>query len=173
MSWSRFLLRVAMLLVGLVGLLTAPDVVGVVLTAAADKPDSAARDKHGFWIHHVQSELQAGPTQVRVLLPSQMRQGKQYRVVYVLPVEAGTENRYGDGLLEVQQQRLHDRYDVIFVSPTFAHLPWYADHATRADLQQEAYFLKVVMPLVRSRYPVSEDADDHRLLGFSKSGWGA
>lgn len=73
----------------------------------------------GFVHHVVRSEYEAGPTPVRVLLPDKVEPGERLPVVYVLPVEAGTENRYGDGLTEVKRQRLHERHRAIFVAPSF------------------------------------------------------
>jgi S-formylglutathione hydrolase FrmB len=91
----------------------------------------------------------------------------------VLPVEAGTGNRFGDGLREVQKLGLPNRLGAVFVAPTFSHLPWYADHPTKLDIRQESYFLKVVVPFIEKTYPVQANSDGRLLLGFSKSGWGA
>ena len=68
----------------------------------------ARKDGDGFLVHEVRSPYQAGTTQIRVLhpdkvAPDKVAKGKKYPVVYVLPVEAGTESRYGDGLKEVQR----------------------------------------------------------------------
>ena len=94
-------------------------------------------------------------------------------MVYVLPVEAGTESRYGDGLKEVKKLDLHNKFAAVFVAPTFSHLPWYADHPTKPEVRQESYFLKVVVPFIDKTYPVRAEAEGRLLLGFSKSGWGA
>jgi len=133
----------------------------------------AKKDDSGFLVHEVKSSYQAGTTQIRMLLPEKLEKGKQYPAVYVLPVEAGTENRYGDGLKEVQKLDLHNTLKAVFVAPTFSHLPWYADHPTRKDVRQETYFLKVVVPFVEKTYPVKSEPGGRLLLGFSKSGWGA
>ena len=102
-----------------------------------------------------------------------MKKHRRYPVIYVLPVEAGTENRYGDGLLEAKKLDLHNKHGVIFVAPTFSHLPWYADHPTDKTIRQESHFIKVVVPFVEKTYPLLANADGRLLLGFSKSGWGA
>jgi S-formylglutathione hydrolase FrmB len=133
----------------------------------------ARRDAHGFLVHEVRSPYQAGKTEIRVLLPDQLEPGRRYPVIYVLPVEAGKESRFGDGLREVKRRNLHNQLQAIFVAPTFSHLPWYADHPTKADLRQEAYFLQVVVPFIEKTYPVRAGAGGRLLLGFSKSGWGA
>jgi hypothetical protein len=126
-----------------------------------------------FWVHEVNSDHQAGPTEIRVLLPHRMEKDQRYRVLYVLPVEAGKGTRYGDGLLAVQRLGLHNKHDLICVQPTFAHLPWYADHPTDVKVRQESFLLKVVVPFVESKYPVVAGRRGRLLLGFSKSGWGA
>lgn len=139
---------------------------------AGDSPDPAI-DNDGFVVHRVESPHQSAPTLVRVLAPSKLQDGKRYRVVYVLPVEAGSGRRYGDGLTEIKRLGLHDKYSAIVVAPTFAELPWYADHPTDARIAQEAYLLETVLPLVERSYPAVAAAEGRLLLGFSKSGWGA
>ena len=113
----------------------------------------ASRDEHGILVHTIRVPVPGGPTEIRVLLPDRVEEGRRYPVVYVLPVEAGIEHRYGDGLLEVRQHDLHNQFRAIFVAPTFSHLPWYADHPTDPEIRQETYFLKVVVPFVEARYP--------------------
>lgn len=137
------------------------------------KISEATIDKEGFLVHVVESPYQAAQTEIRVLLPKGVEQGKQYPVVYVLPVEARSESRYGDGLLEVKRRDLHDKHRAIFVAPTFSHLPWYADHPDDPSIRQESHFLKVVVPFIEKRHPVRANTDGRFLLGFSKSGWGA
>jgi S-formylglutathione hydrolase FrmB len=132
-----------------------------------------ASDRHEWLVHEVQCAYEAGKTQVRVLVPEHLEKEKHYPVVYVLPVEAANEDRYGDGLLEIKRHDLHNKYSAIFVAPTFSHLPWYADHPTDPAIRQETYFVKVVLPLVEEHYPVRSDRGGRLLLGFSKSGWGA
>ena len=96
----------------------------------------ARKDDDGFLVHEVRSPYQAQPTKIRVLRPDREEtQRTKHPVVYVLPVEAGTGDRYGDGLKEVQKLDLHNRFGVLFVAPTFSHLPWYADHPTQPELQ--------------------------------------
>lgn len=134
---------------------------------------AAAEDDRGFLVHTAESPFQAGKTQIRVLLPEQLKADEKHPVVYVLPVEAAREQRYGDGLLEIKRHDLHNRHHAIFVAPTFSHLPWYADHPADPKIRQEKYFLEVVVPFVDKTYPVANEAKGRYLLGFSKSGWGA
>jgi S-formylglutathione hydrolase FrmB len=94
-----------------------------------------------------------------------------HRFLFVLPVEAGEETRYGDGLLTVKALDLHNRFDLIAVAPTFRQIPWYSDHPTDPDIRQESYMIQTVLPAVDQLFPSSQPC--RLLLGFSKSGWGA
>ena len=146
-----------------------------VTISAAKKEDS------GLLLHEVRSPYQAGTTQIRVLRPDKVEKDKKCSVVYVLPVEAGTESKYGDGLKEIKNLDLHNKYGAVFVAPTFSHLPWYADHPTKPEIRQESYFVKVVVPFIDKTYAAGAGSvagaecpgRGRLLLGFSKSGWGA
>ena len=127
----------------------------------------------GWITHTVESEFQAKPTEIRVLLPDQYDSAKMSRVLFVLPVEAGRESKYGDGLAEVKRCDLHNKHGLICVAPTFAHLPWYVDHPTDKSIRQETYFVQVVVPFIDRTYQVRATHEGRLLLGFSKSGWGA
>jgi S-formylglutathione hydrolase FrmB len=148
---------------------------GVASAALAEIPAevSVAAAGDGFLRHSVKSSYQAGTTSVRVLLPDEFPSGRRFPLLFVLPVEAGDEHRYGDGLAEVKRHDLHNKHKLICVLPTFSHVPWYADHPTDPLIRQESYLLDVVLPLVRQRYPIQEGPQNCLLLGFSKSGWGA
>lgn len=127
--------------------------------------------------HEFSSLHQAGPTLLRVLLPSRMEPGRSYSLVLVLPVaHAGDkqemDRQYGDGLAEVQRLGLHDQYEAIFASPGFTDVPWYCNHPSKAEVAQEQYLFEVLAEIDR-KYPVSKRPGDRHLLGFSKSGWGA
>ncbi len=134
---------------------------------------AASKDEQGFLVHAVKSPFQSGETQIRVLPPDELKPGEKLPVVYVLPVEALNEARYGNGLLEIKRLDLPNKHRAIFVAPTFSHLPWYADHPTNPEIRQESYLLEVVIPFVDKTYPVVAEAKGRYLLGFSKSGWGA
>lgn len=124
-------------------------------------------------VHLLRSDFQAGPTEVRVLLPSSLDAQRRHRCLYVLPVEAARGSRYGDGLREIQRLGLHEKHRLICVGPTFSALPWYADHPSDSRVRQESYFLQDVVPLVDRTYPTRSEPAGRWLVGFSKSGWGA
>ena len=123
--------------------------------------------------HDLRSRWQADATVVRVLTPDNMKPGHKYRVLYVLPVESGRTTRWGDSIAEVLKHDLHNKHQLICVFPTFADLPWYANHPTNMQLKQETYLTLEVVPLIEEKYPVLADASGRLLVGFSKSGWGA
>jgi hypothetical protein len=142
-------------------------------TAAPPTISEAKRDSNGALVHTVESEQQDAVTKIKVLVPGRLVKERRYPVVYLLPVEAGEGARFGDGLTEVKNLDLHNKHDVVCVAPTFARLPWYADHPTNMRLRQETYFREVVVPFVEKTYPVVAKPEGRLLLGFSKSGWGA
>jgi enterochelin esterase-like enzyme len=134
---------------------------------------SARQDNGGVLRHTVRSACQRGETEIALLLPTPFTKGKQYPVIYVLPVEGHGKHRYGDGMREILERDLHRKHEAIFVAPSFSDLPWYADHPQDPRLRQESYFLKVVVPFVEKSYPAIPERRGRLLLGFSKSGWGA
>lgn len=124
-------------------------------------------------VHRLGSPRQAGETTARVFLPDAPDPLAQPRLLLVLPVEAGTESRWGDPAAEIRRTEIANRYQLVVAIPTFTALPWYADHPSDDRLQQEAYLLRDVLPLI-DRYHGTESASGRTLLvGFSKSGWGA
>ena len=135
---------------------------------------ASIEQQNGVLLHRVKSRFQTGETEIRVLLPKTTAQPAEgFPVIYVLPVEANRESRYGDGLKEILRQRLHQKHQAIFVAPTFSNLPWYADHPDDPTIAQETYFLQVVVPFIEKTYPAATEPEGRLLLGFSKSGWGA
>lgn len=130
-------------------------------------------DDGGVRRHRVTSTYQAGETEIAVLLPREIGPDERLRTLYVLPVEAGKGQRWGNALAEVQKHDLPNRQRLICVYPTFSALPWYADHPTEPTIRQESYFLDVVVPFIERTYPASAAAEDRLLVGFSKSGYGA
>ena len=131
-------------------------------------------EERSKWVtHEVESQHQQGETAIQVLVPDDLDRAKTYRVLYILPVEAGDGKHWGDAPAEVQKLNLANKHQLICVYPTFSALPWYADHPSDKRLQQETYFLRDVIPFVEQQYPVQTDRDGRLLVGFSKSGWGA
>jgi S-formylglutathione hydrolase FrmB len=144
------------------------------IPAAAEPVISAAKlADNGFVVHSVSSELQARDTRIFVRVPEKIAAGERLRVLYLLPVEADDDKRWGEARVEARRRDLANRYRAVMVYPTFSDLPWYADHANDLRIRQESYFREVVVPFVERAYPARADAAARLLLGFSKSGWGA
>ncbi len=140
----------------------------------AIKQRSHPVDDQGIWHMDVESGFQRAPTEIQVLLPDDYRNQPHCSIAWILPVEAGLQSRYGNGLHEVQRANLHNQHHLICVAPTFSDLPWYADHPSDAQIQQEAYLLQSVLPELRWQLPLARhDRDGRMLIGFSKSGHGA
>ena len=127
----------------------------------------------GEHVHVLRSPHQSGETTVRVFTPEGNGDASPLPTLYVLPVEAGSETRWGDPVKEVRQLDIANRYGLLVVVPTFSALPWYADHPSDPSLRQERYMLDDVLPLVEGSYPVETGREGRLLVGFSKSGWGA
>ncbi|MDA0589649.1 MAG: alpha/beta hydrolase-fold protein [Planctomycetota bacterium] len=123
--------------------------------------------------HDLESPHQRTKNRIEVLLPDKLEPGRKYRVLYVLPVEAGTTRYWGHAMNEVRTHDLHNRFEVICVYPTFSDLPWFADHPEDGKIAQETYLLKSVVPYIDKNFPTTGKAEDRFLVGFSKSGWGA
>jgi len=121
----------------------------------------------------IQSPYQAGKVALRILPPQPYDSDKTYPAIYLLPVEKQGDHQYGDPIDEILKHKRHQKHAAFFVAPDFAQLPWYADHPTDPLIQQEKYFLEVVLPTVEENYPVIKQAEGRLLCGFSKSGWGA
>lgn len=134
---------------------------------------SAQVDENRILQHRIYSPYQADSTSIRVLLPDRMDPEKAYSVLYILPVIANDKRRFGDGLLEVMKDNFHNKYQLICVAPEFTTPPWFADHETNMELQDESHFLKTVLPFVDEQYPTLRNKEGRFLIGFSKSGWGA
>jgi len=124
-------------------------------------------------IHVLQSEYQNGKQEIRVLLPDDYRADRRYRVLYVLPVEKGFQQRYGYGLGVIERMNAHNRYDVIAVQMGFEKVPWYGDHVSDSKTRQAGYLKEFVVPLIEDRYSTLGTREGRLLFGFSKSGWGA
>ena len=129
--------------------------------------------KKKVWTYTVSSPYQQRADQVEVLLPDNFDKAKQYRVLYVLPVNPGPKGRWGDGLQVVRNLDAHNEHELLCVQMTFDASPWYGAHANNRKIRHEEYVRRVVVPLVESRYPTLGTAEGRLLLGFSKSGWGA
>ncbi len=123
--------------------------------------------------YRIESPFQSNSTTVHILLPDDYDVEKSYRVLYVLPVVANDERKYGDGLLEIMKYNYHNTHQLICVAPEFTSKPWYADHSDNQGRQDESHLLRTILPYVDKKFPTLKTKEGRLLIGFSKSGWGA
>jgi hypothetical protein len=133
-------------------------------------PEKSAND---FSTYTLNSPYQGRPAAIEVLVPDKMTVGQRYPVLYLLPVNDGIMNQWGSGIVEARRQDIHNRFNVICVSPEYDYTPWYGNHPSDPALAQENYLIKAVIPMIEERFPVIGGPDGRILLGFSKSGFGA
>ncbi|MBL8820166.1 MAG: hypothetical protein JNL58_29350 [Planctomyces sp.] len=126
-------------------------------------------------IYIVTSEHQPRPVQIQILVPDSAKTmpDRKFPVLYVLPVEAEGEHRWGDPVREFTEPDLHNRHQLIVVFLNFVQLPWYANHPSDPQIQQERFLIESVIPFVEQHAPAESQLSGRLLVGFSKSGWGA
>lgn len=141
---------------------------------ALPPPAKQTFSQDGIEAWEIDSPHQAGKTRLSIIRPEFTINGKRYPILFLLPVEAGAGSRWGNPLSEAIKHDLVHKHQVIIVSPTFSDLPWYANHPTTPQLQQEKYFVEDILKTLRWHLPEGMHHRDGRyLIGFSKSGWGA
>jgi uncharacterized cupredoxin-like copper-binding protein len=128
---------------------------------------------NGFYYFTVRSSYQSSATVIRVMAPTNMTSGVRYRVIYVLPVEAGLGTQFGDGLTTLKSLGVNNTTNTIYVEPSFSAVPWYVNNSQTQAVWQETYFTSVVVPFIDRMFPTVAAADGRLLLGYSKSGYGA
>jgi len=147
------------------------------VTNADTKIDKDPQPVHpGTVCYTVTSDYQKGPNKLEVLLPAQIEPGRKYPVLYVLPVNTGTDGNWGSGLVELQKLDVQDRYGVIVVAPAYDVEPWYGDMPKPSDpsqpwIRQQAYITDIVIPFIDKEYPTQTDKGRY-LITFSKGGFG-
>ena len=109
---------------------------------------------------------------LRVLRPTHPAPGVAHNFIYVLPVTAGLDTTYGDGLDTLRVLDAEDQYNLTIVEPTFGIAPWYANNSGDPSLQYETFMSSELQPWVSANLATSH-AEQHWLIGFSKSGLGA
>jgi putative esterase len=112
-----------------------------------------------------------GPQVLRVLQPTNPAAGVPHSFQYVLPVEEGAGNTFGDPMQILAGLDAQDQYNLTIVEPTFALQPWYADSATNPDFQYETFMTQELVPWVNKNLATT-GSEQSWLIGFSKSGIG-
>ena len=75
-----------------------------------------------------------GPQVLRVLPPTNPAAGVAHNFLFVLPVEAGLGNTFGDGLQTLRGLDAQNQYNLTIIEPSFGIDPWYADNPDRPEL---------------------------------------
>ena len=112
------------------------------------------------------------PQVLRVLAPAHPAAGVPHNFLYVLPVEAGLGNTYGDGLETLRTLGAQDQYNLTIIEPSFGIPPWYADNPTNANVQYETFMTNELAPWAQQNLATT-GSEQNWLIGFSKSGLGA
>jgi hypothetical protein len=126
------------------------------------------------WYDATSSYNGPGSTMLRVLPPTNPASGMPHRFIYVLPVivDVDLQNLFGDGLEELLALNVHNDYNAHIIAPSFQAEPWYADHASNPDRQYESFMAFDLAPWVQANLSITGQ-EEHWLIGFSKSGFGA
>jgi predicted peptidase len=156
-------ISLCILLLG-IPLLTADQGVGI----SSTRNLSAATPGTECWA--LVSPYQSGTNAVEVLLPKGADPSRRYPVVYCLPVNAGTRGDWGHPLTEAAKAGLADKYQAIFVAPSFSIMPWFGNNPLNPQCRENDHVIKAVVPFIASHYPVN---GTNYLIGFSKSALGA
>lgn len=127
----------------------------------------------GIRSYTVTSAYQKRPNKLEVLLPDGYSPTNRYRVLYLLPVNAGTDGQWGSGIVEARRLNLHNQYQLLCVAPAYEILPWYGDNPGQPTVRQSSYVLDVVIPFVDREFSTVTNQEGRLLVGFSKSGFGA
>jgi hypothetical protein len=138
----------------------------------------------GFEVHYLSTDANGvqsydvisanngdGPQILRVLRPTNPAPGVAHNFLYALPVEPGLGSGFGDAMATLQGANAQNQYNVTIVEPSFQIDPWYADNPTDGNLQYETFMTTELQPWVKANLATTH-AEQHWLIGFSKSGIG-
>ena len=143
-------------------------------TAAGLEVANPWTDANGVtWYDATSSYNGPGSTTLRILSPTSPA-AVSHRFIYVLPVveDVQLQDVYGDGLEELRALNVHNDYNAHIIAPSFKAVPWYADHDTNLERRYESFVALDLVPWVRANLSVTGQ-EEHWLVGFSKSGFGA
>jgi hypothetical protein len=118
----------------------------------------------------INSTGDSGPQVMRVLTPDSPAAGRLHGILWMLPVEPGQGTTFGDPLDHAKTLNIHNHYNLTCVQPGFPLDPWYMNHATDHQTQQETFMLQLVDWANSNIAP--QGTEKHYLIGFSKSGFG-
>lgn len=146
--------------------------------------DNFQAGNQGFEVHYLSTDANGvetydvlspmnnhGVQQIKVLRPSNPTPGVPHNIIYALPVTAGSDTSFGDGLSTLQALNAQNQYNLTIVEPLFGVEPWYADNPNDSYARQESYVTSELVPWVNATLRTS-GTEQNWLIGFSKSGLG-
>jgi hypothetical protein len=97
-----------------------------------------------------------------------------HRFIYVLPHIPGVDlqDEFGDGLQELLALNVHNDFNAHIIAPSFQVEPWHAEHVSNPDRRYESFMVHDLVPWVQANLGIT-GAEEHWIIGFSKSGFGA
>lgn len=129
-------------------------------------------DADGVRTYDVASPENGGAQEIRVLAPTHPAPDVPHNFLIALPVEAGLNKDYGDGMETLRLLDAQDRHNLTIVEPTFGIEPWYADNPENPSVRYETFLTADLVPWVRHHLALT-GREETWLIGFSKSGIGA
>jgi hypothetical protein len=111
------------------------------------------------------------PQVLRVLTPTNPAAGVPHNFLYVLPVEPGLGNTFGDGLETLRGLDAQVQYNLTIIEPSFGIDSWYADNPNDPSLRYETFMTRDLVPWVQMNLSTTGN-EQNWLIGFSKSGIG-
>ena len=155
-----------------------------ILANGAAQADNWSGGRAGFEVHYLSTDANGvesydvisanngpGPQVLRILRPANPAPGVAHNFLFVLPVEAGLGNSFGDGLQTLQSLDAQDQYNLTIIEPSFSIQSWYADSSVDPDLQHETFMTQELVPWVEQNLATT-GTEQNWLIGFSKSGLG-
>ena len=145
----------------------------VTQTAAGFSVQYVSTDANNIETFSFTSANDGGGTQtLRVLPPTHPAAGVAHNFLYVLPVEPGLGDTFGDGIDTMLALDAQDKYNLTIIEPTFSLDPWYANNPNDVKVQFETFMTTELVPWVEANLSTT-GTEQNWLIGFSKSGIGA
>ena len=104
-----------------------------IIAYGTGKVDNWSGGSAGFEVHYLSTDSNGvqsydmisanngyGPQVLRVLRPTNPAAGVAHNFLFVLPVEAGLESTYGDGIATLEAANAQNQYNLTIIEPSFA-----------------------------------------------------
>jgi serralysin len=130
-------------------------------------------DANGAQLYDVTWNVQGShPFAVRVLVPQHPSSDYAHSFLYALPVESGLSGQLlGDGIAQLANLDVEDKYNATIIEPIFPMFSWYADNPNDATVDYDTFVSAILPQWVDSNFSTTGD-EKNLLIGFSKSGYG-